>query len=422
MLEDKLNSSNYNDRLRILRELYIGSLNTQKSICQKSAYAVNNHIHTNYSFSPYSPSKAMWMAYKAGLTTAGIMDHDTISGANEFIQAGHIVGIETTIGIECRADFSKTRLHGKKLNNPDQASIAYVTIHGIPHSQIDKVNSFFAPYREYRNIRNKKMISKINDMFVPYDVKIDFNSVSKLSQIHEGGSITERHILYALSLELIKKFNINESLIDFLINSLKLNINKKILYILSDTQNPYCAYDLLGLLKGELVGSFYVNADKECPDIREIVSFSKSIGAIIGYAYLGDVGSSVTNDKKSQKFEDDYIELLFEVLKELNFDAVTYMPSRNSISQLQKVMFLCRKYDFFQISGEDINSPRQPFICEALNNPEFKHLIESTWALIGHEKSATKSINSGMFSKDIMDKYPRLETRVKIFAEVGRLT
>ena len=32
-------------------------------------------------FSPYSPSKAIWMAYLAGLTTAGIMDHDSVSGA-----------------------------------------------------------------------------------------------------------------------------------------------------------------------------------------------------------------------------------------------------------------------------------------------------------------------------------------------------
>ena len=54
---------------------------------------VNNHIHTTYSFSPYSPTKAVWMAYNAGLKTAGIMDHDSLSGAREFIEAAEIVGI-----------------------------------------------------------------------------------------------------------------------------------------------------------------------------------------------------------------------------------------------------------------------------------------------------------------------------------------
>ena len=67
---------------------------------------VNNHIHTTYSFSPYSPSMALWKAYNAGLVTAGIMDHDSISGAREFIEAGEIIGMATTIGFECRVSFA----------------------------------------------------------------------------------------------------------------------------------------------------------------------------------------------------------------------------------------------------------------------------------------------------------------------------
>ena len=60
---------------------------------------VNNHIHTNYSFSPYSPSAAVYAARAEGLATCGIVDHDSIGGAEEFIQAGEIVGIPTTIGM-----------------------------------------------------------------------------------------------------------------------------------------------------------------------------------------------------------------------------------------------------------------------------------------------------------------------------------
>ena len=129
---------------------------------------VNNHIHTTYSFSPYSPAKAIWMAYMAGLKTAGIMDHDTISGAREFIEAGKIVGIATTIGVECRADFSDTPLKGRRINNPDQKTIAYVAIHGIPHTQIDKVSSFFVKYVEERNKRNRLMVERINGIMAPF--------------------------------------------------------------------------------------------------------------------------------------------------------------------------------------------------------------------------------------------------------------
>ena len=35
---------------------------------------VNNHIHTTYSFSPYSPTAAVYFARAAGLCTCGLMD------------------------------------------------------------------------------------------------------------------------------------------------------------------------------------------------------------------------------------------------------------------------------------------------------------------------------------------------------------
>ena len=130
-------------------------------------------------------------------------------------------------------------------------------------------------------------------------------------------------------------------------------------------------------------------------------------------------GDSVTGDKKSQKFEDDYIEELFELLKTLGFNAVTYMPSRNTLEQLKRVKSLCDKHGLFQISGEDINSPRQSFICKAMENKEFENLIDATWALIGHEKAATKDKVKGMFSPETIAKYPGLQERIKVFREIG---
>jgi len=137
------------------------------------------------------------------------------------------------------------------------------------------------------------------------------------------------------------------------------------------------------------------------------------------YAYLGDVGESVTGDKKPQKFEDDYIEELFEVLKKLGFNAVTYMPTRNAPEQLKTVKRLCDLHGLFQISGEDINSPRQSFVCMALRNPEFHNLIDSTWALIGHELTATADLRRGMFSDDTILRWPKLEDRIRVFKEIG---
>ena len=68
----------------------------------------------------------------------------------------------------------------------------------------------------------------------------------------------------------------------------------------------------------------------ECPTVAALVDLCREIDAYLCYAYLGDVGDSVTGDKKAQKFEDDYLEDVFECLKETGVKAVTYMPTRNT--------------------------------------------------------------------------------------------
>lgn len=384
-LIEKLNDRDAEIRLASLREL-MSMIDRGELKAPVQGNDVNNHIHTTFSFSPYSPAKAVWMAYCAGLKTAGIMDHDSLSGAREFIEAGKITGILTTIGVECRVSMKNTPLADKRINNPDQKGIAYTTIHGIPHQHIDEVVAFFKPYVKARNERNRKMTDRINALTAPYGIRLDFDrDVVPLSEFVHGGSITERHLLFALSQKLTERFGKGEAVISFLTKEMGIALPDKIKGYLSDSENPYYEYDLLGALKGNLVEKFYIDADEECPDVRELVAFAAKINAFSAYAYLGDVGDSVTGDKKTQKFEDDYLDQLFDVIKELKFKAVTYMPSRNTMEQLRRVRALCEKYGFFQISGEDINSPRQSFICEAQRNPEFANLYDSTMTLIRHE-------------------------------------
>jgi hypothetical protein len=414
-----LNDASRDIRLSSLRRLKEGMDQGKIPYPKKMGY-INNHIHTTYSFSPYSPTKAIWMAFNAGLATAGIMDHDTISGAGEFIEAGRIMGIATTIGVECRVDFSNTPIGGRRINNPDQDSIAYIALHGIPHTQIQKVKDFFAPYTVERNKRNRAMTQNINRIFKPFGIELDFlGDIVPISQYRDGGSITERHLLFALSLKLVQAFGKGQGLVDFLIQKMGIEIKPSILKYLLDKDNIFYEYDLLGLLKSDLVEKIYIDATDECPDVREVIAFSKNIGAIPAYAYLGDVGDSVTGDKRTQKFEDDYLVLLFEVIKDLGFDAVTYMPTRNTMEQLTRVKDLCLEYDLFEVSGEDINSPRQSFVCKALENPIFENLFDSTWALIGHEIAATRDLSRGMFTRDTVEKYPNLQERIALYKKIG---
>jgi len=384
----QLNSNTKTKRLAALRELYKMHKSGELEM-PETGNNVNNHIHTTYSFSPYSPTKAVYLSWTSGLATAGIMDHDSVGGAREFIEAAKILSFPVTVGLECRCNMKGTGFEGKTFNNPDQKSVAYMAIHGIPHQKIDEVERFFAPVREKRNRRNRRMLERLNIKLKPYGLWLDFdNDVIPLSQHHEGGSVTERTIMYALSVKL--------------------------------AGNEMSRQFLLGIFKSFLVESMYIDADEELIEMSDYMMLCEKTGAIATYPYLGDIGISVTGDKKTQAFEDAFLDELLSYMKSIGVRAVAYMPTRNNDNQLKRIMELCTKNEFFQICGEDINSPLQKFICDKLETPELKHLIDSAWALIGHELACGEGVSKGMFTPETIKSMPELCSRIVYFADYAR--
>ncbi|MCL2507925.1 MAG: PHP domain-containing protein [Oscillospiraceae bacterium] len=379
----KLNTGSAQDRLAALESL----IKSETEPPKRSNLYANNHIHTFYSFSPYSPAAAVYFARAATLMTAGLMDHDSIAGADEFTRAGELAGVATTVGLECRVSLDGTALEGRLVNNPDQKSVAYMALHGVPRGRVKFLQDAFAPLREKRNARNRKMAANANAVLGAYGIDVDFDrDVLPLSKFTEGGSVTERHLMYAVCKKIVGTVG-REGTAAFVEDQLRLPLSDKQRAQLADPANPYFDYDLLGTLKAGFIEGIYVSAADECMHLKSLSKLARETGALLCYAYLGDVGDSVTGDKKAQKFEDDYLGVLFDTLSENGVDAVTYMPSRNTIEQLTRIQNMCRERGFMEISGEDINSPRQKFICEQLAEPQFRHLIDATWALIRREES-----------------------------------
>ena len=375
---NKLNAPTKEERLANLAEV----LKTTTFPPMVSQY-INNHIHTTYSFSPYSPTAAVYAARMEGLCTAGIIDHDSISGAEEFLEAAKLVEMPVTIGMEARISMDGTRLEGRRTNNPDQVGVSYMTIQGVPHDKIDTLTEFFRPYQAARHERNRKMIEKINALLPGIALNYD-EDVLPLSMAKENGGVTERHLMYALAIKLVQQVGKGQAMVEKLAE-MGLKLSEKQTAQMMDTAYPFYEYDLLGILKSAFVPQIFIDATDECPKLADMVKLCNEIDAFLCYAYLGDVGDSVTGDKKAQKFEDDYLDDVFECLKEEGVKSVTYMPTRNTPAQLEHLRGLCDQYGMFQISGEDINSPRQSFVIKAMENPMFQNLIDATWKLIEHE-------------------------------------
>ena len=419
-LELQLNAREREERLDAVRQLRV-MLDTGSIRRPERGSDTNNHVHTTYSFSSYSPAAAVWKAYSSGLDVVGIVDHDSVGGASEFIAAGDILGITTTVGAELRVSFTGTPLEGRTLNNPDESNVAYIACHGIPHTQLSRLDEHLTRVRRRRNERNRAQVGRLNSLLAGSGLEVDFDAdVVPLSMAHEGGSITERHILFALARKIEQRCGRGASLISFLEDLTGTPVRGRARALLSDTGNELYAYDILNVLKSELVSRFYVPRGSDCMPVGEVVPELRGMGIIPTYCYLGDVGESPTGDKRSMRFEDAYLDELFPVLRELGFEAIAYMPSRNTDEQLRRIIDYCRRYGFMEISGEDINQPRQDFICPRLREPQYSHLATSTWALVGHEHASGYDSLDGVYSAGTAGHQRDLSRWIASFAELGR--
>jgi hypothetical protein len=363
------------------------------------------------------------MARVSGLRAVGSVDHDSIAAAHEMLEAGKIVEMGTTVGCELRVNFSDTSVEGRKFNSPDAPNIAYLVIHGVPEPRVSQVMRFLEPVHQARNRRNIAQVERLNGLLAEVSLPgIDFETdVRGISMAAEGGSITERHILYALARRIMAEVEPGPELVGFLRKRLRIAISDRLESLLADSENPHYVYDLLGVLKSSFLPRFFLQpGEEECISVYTVVDFANSISALPSYAYLGDITESATGDKKPEKFEDEYLDDLVPELARIGFRSVTYMPPRNTVEQLRRVQRLCADHGLVEISGVDINSSRQSFRCPEVRQPDFRHLFQSTWALIAHEKLASCDEKYGLFAEDNPFGALPLAERMAKYAEIGQ--
>ena len=409
--------------VRIRAAAAVGDLIRRGDLPVSAGDEVNNHVHTAFSFSPYQPSAAAFAAYQAGLKAVGIMDHDSVGGCEEFIAAAAEIGIASTCGFELRVHFTGTAMEGRKLNNPDSSNIGYMAIHGIPKQRLADAAAFLRPLQRARNLRNQAMVQALNEILAQNNLPaVDYRQdVEQASEAAHGGAITERHVLAALARKLIALHGRGPALIQTLERSLGVQVPARIAPLLADAANPHYLYDLLGILKSVFLERIFIQPNaNECLSVREAVDFGNRMHAIPVYAYLGDVGESPTGDKKAEKFEDGFLDELMVELKKIGMKGVTYMPPRNTRAQILRLQALCSHHGFMEISGVDINSSRQSFNCPIILQPEFRHLIVATWALIAHEKLASQDEQYALFNPRNPLASKPLSERIEAYAAIGK--
>lgn len=430
-MRDTINDASISpaERIEALRQYLLGMPEFPPFVPES-----NNHVHTVYSFSPYTPAEAALRAREAGLMVVGSVDHDSAAGAGEMAEAARLLGMGAVTGFECRVflnsavevEDGQAPLFDRKLNNPDAESIAYMTVQGIPASQRDVVAEYLFPIREARMRRTAAMLGRANAILgdlgaEPLELERD---IAGRSQFAFGGTVTERHLLAAMAERLVDRFGRGDALVAGLMR-MGLELPAALRAKLADPDNPFLVFDLLGLMKAGFLAQIYLVPGRtedggECPSMAEVIEFADRIGAIACYAYLGDVTASPTGDKAAEKFEDDFLDELFVELRRLGMPAITYMPPRNTPGQIARIAALASEHEMLEVSGVDINTPRQLFNCPELRRPELSHLNEATWAMVAHEQLADADISLGLFSAASPLADAPLSERVESYARLGR--
>lgn len=392
-------------RLRALKVL-AEALNRGEIKREDPKGGVCQRIYTTYSFSPYTPSKAAFMAYMAGAETVGIADRDSVSGAKEFLAACAMLCLDATFGAECLVKTDGTALDGLNLNCPEQPSRAFCVLHGIPHGEIERFTGYFEYYAEKRVERLKKMAEKYNETLAAYGLNLDFDKdIASLASVSDGGVITEDHLLLGIANKILEKYDKGTDTVDFLSGELELDISEEYKVLLKDTFNPGYELDMADILRQDLL-PMWIDADEECPDIKEFVRIAHETGAILSYSYTGD--------------EEIPAEELLAAVKTLGFNAVSYSPSRLPAAECEKLKNLCESLSLLPLCADSVSRPRHPFVSEVSNTPEFEYLKETSRAVIGHEKAASVNEEFGMFSLKIEAKFPTLKERVEYFAALAK--
>ncbi len=364
-MEKQLDSFDPVERRKALEAL-CGKVESGEIALPEPTEAVNLHFHTFFSYNccAYSPSSIAWLARKAGLAFAGIVDFDVLDGLEEFYEAGNMLGLETVVGIETRVFVPE--FADREINSPGEPGIAYHMGTGVPSAALQGNAAVFQKkLAATSEQRNRDLLCRVNDYLEAIALDYDIDVLP----LTPSGNATERHITLAYVRKAIQIFGEGKELADFWTDKLggdglggdRPGGDRSVTDVsslgLPDGAGLQNAVRAKTMKRG---GVGYVQPDGgSFPTMADMNRFVLDAGGIPTYAWLD--GTSVG--------ERD-IERLLEVAMSTGVAALNIIPDRNcapgvedeKLANLRSVVELAGKLGLPLVVGTEMNSPGQKFV------------------------------------------------------------
>ena len=349
-LESRLDSFDPGERKQALTAL-CEKVRAGEITLPRAGTDVNLHCHTFFSYNTYgySPSKFAWLARKAGLAVAEVVDFDVLDALEEFLEAGKTLGLKACAGLETRVfvpEFA-TRV----MTSPGEPGITYHMGVGFPSATLgSEQKQFLLNLRQTAQQRNQDLMGRVNQHLKP----VELNYEKDVLVLTPGGNATERHMCLAYARKAKEVFPDDDKLSKFWSEKLGVEIESSAL--------PQGG-ELLNTIRAKTMkrgGVGYVLPDKgSFPLMADTNQFLFEAGAIPTLTWL---------DGTSEGERD--IEELLDVAMSTGAAAINVIPDRNytagakneKTDNLYRVVELAEKLHLPVVEGTEMNSPGQKFV------------------------------------------------------------
>jgi hypothetical protein len=349
-LEHDLDSFNPEQRKDALLALH-EKVNSGQITLPEPCTAVNLHCHTFFSYNTYgySPSKFAWLARKAGLAVAGVVDFDVLDALDEFLDACKLLGLKGCAGLETRVFVPE--FEDRVINSPGEPGISYHMGVGFPSANVpQQQKKFLTGLRQTAQQRNRDLMGRVNRHLNP--VELDYER--DVLTLTPSGNATERHICSAYAHKAGEIFERSEDLSNFWSEKLGMEIT---ISQLPDSR------DLLNAIRAKTMkrgGVGYVQPGKgSFPWMADTNRFILASGGIPVHTWLDG-----TSDGEKA------IEELLGVAMSTGAAAINVIPDRNytpgassiKLDNLYHVVKVAEKLHLPVVEGTEMNSPGQKFV------------------------------------------------------------
>lgn len=413
-LIDQLNAFDFDSRKQALTLL----CDKQNSF-KPTGENVNLHLHSFFSYNAnnWSPSRIAYFCRQEGLYAGGIIDFDVLDGLNEFYDAGDILGLRATVGLETRAFFSY--LNKKEIDSPGEPGVSYIA--GTGFTAIPEKGSvqeeFLKQLANTARQRNMQLTERINSQL--QDIAIDYQT--DVLPLTPSDNATERHIVQAYINKSKAVFTTVKNYNNFWATVLKLNPAQ----VAALNKNPSGFQNKVRARLAKRGGIGYVQPTSQTfPKVEDVFAWIRACGAIPTESWLDGTSEGEKSPEK-----------LLALSKELGAAALNIIPYRNwnirdtderkqKTLNLQKIIEAAAQLDMPLHIGTEMNKTGQP-PYDDLDGEVLKHhkqqILRGARIITGHCLLQRFS-GIGYTSRYMEDEYAN-KTRKKndVFEAIGAL-